>query len=454
MSRLLRKLVSRIKVEEFVAVVVVVMISVLIGVGAQWCYQEFGRQSAFVVAVNELGTGDKPGSQKSDVRLNVEDGFEHIQSVATTRKEGSASAVGQENLLKAQGTPSYLALSGTEQQVVYSEFRQDSQMSGVKVNAPEYTDDEYNENTYIDAATDGESTEIWIGNQEMAGEPFGQSDQSEESGSEEIREAKGAVTAEASLEEYMVKVVVYGEKKVITTTTKTVQQLFDEYGIVLGEKDKLVGAYLDGVINTDLYIQIKKVTTKTVYEDKMIPAKTSYRDNASMAKGTTKVVQNGAEGKKQLEFQVVMEDGVQVDKQLVKEVVLKEPVGKIIEQGTSGTHEVKEGPSFSYSKVIDVKFTAYTASYEDTGKRPGDPGFGITASGLKAKKGVVAVDPSVIPLGSKLYIEIPGGQDYGYAIAGDTGGKIKGKKVDLYFDADRETLLEFGVKRGKVYILN
>jgi 3D (Asp-Asp-Asp) domain-containing protein len=78
-----------------------------------------------------------------------------------------------------------------------------------------------------------------------------------------------------------------------------------------------------------------------------------------------------------------------------------------------------------------------------------------TKSGLKAGEGIVAVDPKVIPLHSKLYIEILDESipDYGYCVAGDTGSKIKGNKVDLFFNADRQTLLQFGVRNAKVYIL-
>jgi 3D (Asp-Asp-Asp) domain-containing protein len=254
---------------------------------------------------------------------------------------------------------------------------------------------------------------------------------------------------------YSVKILADGERHELTTYEKTVAQLFAEQGIAFSELDRLNGAYFDGTINSDLYIEVVRVRQETAFEEKFIPAKTVYRDNAGMLRGTTKVVRQGAEGKKRLEYLVTFENGVVADKQLVEEEILAEPVSKIIEQGTSGIHSEEGGATFKFSKVLDVKCTAYTSSYEDTGKRPGDPGFGITATGLKAKKGVVAVDPSVIPLGSELYIDfidesVP---DYGYAIAGDTGGKIKGKKVDLYFDADRATLLEFGVKKAKVYIL-
>lgn len=87
--------------------------------------------------------------------------------------------------------------------------------------------------------------------------------------------------------------------------------------------------------------------------------------------------------------------------------------------------------------------TAYTAGPESTGKSPGDPGYGVTASGAPVSEGVtIAVDPSVIPLGSRVYIE-----GIGYRTAQDTGGAIKGNRIDVYIDSLTEARL-FGVKKN------
>ena len=74
---------------------------------------------------------------------------------------------------------------------------------------------------------------------------------------------------------------------------------------------------------------------------------------------------------------------------------------------------------------------------------------GITANGMKAGYGVVAVDPKVIPLGTKLYVE-----GYGYCIAADTGGAIKGNRIDLCYGTHSQALASgFGHVNVKVYIL-
>ncbi len=108
------------------------------------------------------------------------------------------------------------------------------------------------------------------------------------------------------------------------------------------------------------------------------------------------------------------------------------------------TKKVKETEKVKETKEITVKATAYTASCEGCS--------GITKTGINIKdnpqKKVIAVDPSVIPLGSKVYVE-----GFGEAIAADTGGAIKGKRIDIFIPSEQDAL-DFGVKKLKVTILN
>ncbi|PLS01418.1 LysM peptidoglycan-binding and 3D domain-containing protein [Neobacillus cucumis] len=101
-------------------------------------------------------------------------------------------------------------------------------------------------------------------------------------------------------------------------------------------------------------------------------------------------------------------------------------------------------PAEKSSKTITVTATAYTASCEGCS--------GITKTGVDLNANpnakVIAVDPNVIPLGSKVYVE-----GHGYATAADTGGAIKGNRIDVFIP-DQKSAMEFGRKQVKVTIIN
>ena len=99
--------------------------------------------------------------------------------------------------------------------------------------------------------------------------------------------------------------------------------------------------------------------------------------------------------------------------------------------------------------MIECNATAYDLSPEENGGYGGQ-----TATGIPLDKGVIAVDPKVIPLGSRVFVEaLDGSWSYGYAVAGDTGGAIKGNRVDLCFRT-RSECIQFGRRKCRVYVLS
>lgn len=117
----------------------------------------------------------------------------------------------------------------------------------------------------------------------------------------------------------------------------------------------------------------------------------------------------------------------------------------------------ENNPPTEYSKKIEATATAYCLCKKCCGKSPSHPMYGYTASGVKIIPGtgtkVIAVDSSVIPLGTKVYIEgLNGAWDYGYAVAADTGSAIKNLKIDLYMDTHEECFV-WGVKKVNVYVV-
>ncbi|WP_438446598.1 3D domain-containing protein [Gorillibacterium sp. sgz5001074] len=100
---------------------------------------------------------------------------------------------------------------------------------------------------------------------------------------------------------------------------------------------------------------------------------------------------------------------------------------------------------------VEVVATGYTAGKESTGKSPGHPEYGITYSGVKVRKddfSTIAADPKIFPIGTVMYI--PG---YGFGVVADTGGAIKGHKIDLYFATKEQVYKEWGKRKVRVYIL-
>jgi len=194
---------------------------------------------------------------------------------------------------------------------------------------------------------------------------------------------------------------------------------------------------------------------ETVTEETDIPYDTQTVESADMAKGTQKVTQEGQSGQKTTTYKVLYLGDVEQSREIVSETVDSQPVTEITTKGTGTASQPSaaagaggQTADFSYSKVFSMVATAYTAGPESTGKSPGMPGYGITASGMHVKHGVVSVDPRVIPLGTQLYVE-----GYGYAVAADTGSAIKGNRIDVYVDTLTEAY-RWGRKTVKVYELD
>jgi uncharacterized protein YabE (DUF348 family) len=251
-----------------------------------------------------------------------------------------------------------------------------------------------------------------------------------------------------------INVVVDGRQDKIMTTAETVKDALSIKAITLSAMDKIVGAKLNDKIVKDMKFSIVRVKEEILSEEIPIPYKTINNDNPKLKHGLKRSVREGSEGKKEKIYKVVKEDGKEVRRTLVKESVALNPVDKVVEHGTMLSHKTSRGDFLRYDKVLNMRATAYTASFADTGKHPGHPEFGITYTGVKARKGIIAVDPRVIPLGTKVYVEVAGDiPDYGYAVAADIGSAIKGDLIDLYFDS-QSFVNKWGCKRVKVYILS
>ncbi len=245
-----------------------------------------------------------------------------------------------------------------------------------------------------------------------------------------------------------------GNIEIITTTKKTVREAFEEAGVSVSDSDR-VEPGLDTFIEPDMSVSVFRVSNALITVDTEIPFKSREVSDSSLAKGKTKVKVRGVNGLKRTVYSITTENGVETKREIVEQTTLREPTTRVIAVGTKAvsakssggvkTVTTNAGQTLNYSKKITVSATAYTAA---SGKK--------TASGRVAQYGVIAVDPKVIPLGTKLYVESTDdgkSWQYGYCVAGDTGGAIKGNKIDLFFNS-RSECLQFGRRSAIVYVLN
>ncbi len=196
-------------------------------------------------------------------------------------------------------------------------------------------------------------------------------------------------------------------------------------------------------------VSLKAVKEETYVVQEEIPFSVVEQKTEDLYEGETKIAQEGCVGIQENTMKNVYVGDELTDNFCIERKVAVEPIDQIVlvgtkkkeaEQTTGGTIMGSE-----YTKVVTMNATAYCPCAACNGQWAGRP----SALGLKVEKGVVAVDPSFIPLGTKLYVE-----GYGYCIAGDTGGAIKGNRIDLCYNSHSEALNSgWGHTNVKVYIL-
>ncbi|MBR2499603.1 MAG: G5 domain-containing protein, partial [Clostridia bacterium] len=233
------------------------------------------------------------------------------------------------------------------------------------------------------------------------------------------------------------------------TNMATVKDFLDNVCIYLNKYDEVTPA-LETPITEGLEIKVARVTVETPTVEEAIPFTVVKKQSSEHFKGETVTQQKGVNGLAKNTYRVVKRDGKLVTKTLTNSETIKKATDKIVLVGTREKMGIASRGDLRYKKVITCTATAYDPGVHSNGKWAG-----ITATGRPAGPGIVAVDPKVIPLNSRLYIEsTDDGKSwtYGYAIAGDTGGAIKGNRIDLCYSTVAECY-QFGRRQCKVYIL-
>jgi 3D (Asp-Asp-Asp) domain-containing protein len=243
-----------------------------------------------------------------------------------------------------------------------------------------------------------------------------------------------------------VTVVIDGRPRTLRSAALTVAELLRTQQVSFDRHDTIAPAPASAIEN-DTVVTVAHVDSWTETLRRRIAPKLVKRWAYTLPAGTSKVVDPGRPGIAEVAYAVRRtSDRSDVRRRALVSRVLRAPRARIVAEGIGEYTAMSQlaernaaGTLKFASAALSMVATAYTAGCYGCS--------GTTASGRPAGHGVVAVDPRVIPLGTRMYI--PG---YGHAVAGDTGGDIRGYRIDLGFNSNSQAL-GFGRRAITVYLI-
>lgn len=259
---------------------------------------------------------------------------------------------------------------------------------------------------------------------------------------------------------YSVEITADGETKKVVAPIGTVENALEALSYKVSDED-IISVDKNAEVKPDMKIKIQRVTYKQTKKTEEVSYNTVTKTTDNLDPGKTKVEKEGKNGVKEITTKTKYIDGKKIESEVINEEITKEPVDKVVLVGKETTQtsyapfEVKSsgsntftdsnGNTVAYSRVLTGSGTAYTA-----------PAGAYTATGVPAYLGGVAVNPNIIPYGSRLYIaSTDGSVVYGYATAVDTGGALMAGTalVDLFYPSYGECV-NFGRRNVNVYVLS
>ncbi len=225
---------------------------------------------------------------------------------------------------------------------------------------------------------------------------------------------------------------------VLAEPEETVGVLLEKADIKLTEKTVLNYDAGENVFD-GMTVTVGEHIVKTYVETTEIEYGITYVGSQTIPKGTTKLKSEGKPGKMAVTHEIVTLGGEMIEDTVLASNVIEEPVNAVYYKGTGGTLTAKDGTQYAFSYYIEMEATAYEAK-------------GITATGKPATDGIIAVDPRVIPYGTKVFVT---GKyaEIGVCSAEDTGGAIKGNRIDICMSGPISKLYQFGRRKMIAYIL-
>ncbi len=242
-----------------------------------------------------------------------------------------------------------------------------------------------------------------------------------------------------------VTVIIDGIPRILRTAAANVADLLNQQAVAFDRHDRVAPAPATALEN-DAVVSVAHVDSWTETVRKKVAAQVVKRWAYTLPVGATQVIDPGAPGVAEVSYAVSRSaDRKALHRTALVSRVLRAPRARIVAEGIaeyalSGLAEQGvRGTLRLASSALSMMATAYTADCYGCS--------GTTASGRPAGHGIVAVDPRVIPLGTRMYI--PG---YGHAVAGDTGGAIRGNRIDLGFNSTSQAF-RFGRRPVTVYLI-
>lgn len=251
----------------------------------------------------------------------------------------------------------------------------------------------------------------------------------------------------------------YGRQMEVSSRGETVEELLTRLGLTWREEDA-ISLPLDAQVCDGMELTVAQVIRENQSYTAVLPHETIYCSDPSLPEGQERVLTEGEDGQVLCHAAVTYHNGVEIQRTVLTQQVVDQPVSQIVAVGTgpapepvdprlarigNGTITLPTGEVLTYTEKVTCVATAYHCE-----------GYvGTTATGTRARVGAIAVDPEVFPYGTRFYIVTQDGEYiYGVATAEDCGDKrfIYGTRLDLFFDTKYECV-QFGARKCDVYIL-
>lgn len=262
---------------------------------------------------------------------------------------------------------------------------------------------------------------------------------------------------------FPVQITTHDDEITYWTTETSVREIIKALDIVLGAEDE-VEPSLSSRVEKETTINIARIEKEYLVEEVELAYSVIRRGTVNLDRGTTRTVQRGKPGLREDTIEIVYRDGEEIERQVISSEIIEPEQNQIIKVGERSVLS-RSGYTMNFSRSLTVTAVAYCPGTEEAGCPMNSEGrshctgsqggtartatgrLAVAGSGTRSNPHIIAVDPRVIPLGTKVYIE-----GYGIAIAADTGGAIRGNKIDILMKT-HDQALRFGRRSLKVYVL-